>query len=134
MRKGLLLVAVGVGMVIFDLTIKPVFSLPIAEGFAFPVGLLAILVGALYVMSARIAIANANLTPKELAEWGDALERATPRIIELSEQQWATGAIAKAVEKETRIPQDVLIKYMYAMRRYLEGVRADAHTKQRRTL
>lgn len=134
MSKGVLLIGVGVAMVIFDLALKPVFSIPITSSFSFPVGLLAVLVGVLYLMSARIAHANANLTPSEVSTWGKKLELATPRIIALSEQQWSTGAIAKAVEKETRIPQDILIKYMYAMRRYLSDVKADSEAKERRQL
>ncbi len=134
MTKGLLLIGVGVAMVIFDLALKPVFSIPITASFSFPVGLLAVLVGGLYVTSARIAVDNANLTPSEIVTWGKKLELATPRIIALSELQWSTGAIAKEIEKETRIPQDILIKYMYAMRRYLEDVKVDAEAKSRREM
>ncbi|MFT5434261.1 MAG: hypothetical protein ACI9OJ_004974, partial [Myxococcota bacterium] len=79
MKKGILLAVIGIAMVVFDLTIEPVFSLPITSGFKFPVGILAIIVGVLYMLSARIAYDNAELTPTELAMWGEQLELVTPR-------------------------------------------------------
>lgn len=132
MRKGVLLIVIGVAMVIFDLTIEPVFSLPITASFKFPVGILAVIVGVLYVLSARIAQDSAQLTPGELAEWGKPLELATPRIIALSEQQLSTEYIAETVENETRIPQDILIKYMYALRQYVQASAEQAEAEDRR--
>jgi len=134
LKKAILLIGIGVAMVVFDLTLKPVFSIPVTDGFSFPVGLLAVLVGLLYWLSARIALKNADLTPGELDKWGKPLEMATPRIIELSEQQWSTGAIVKQVEKEEGIPQTIVVKYMFAMRKYLADVRADSKAKERRQL
>ena len=132
MRKGILLFVIGAAMVIFDLTIEPVFSLPITASFKFPVGILAIIVGVLYMLSARIAYDSAELTPIELAEWGKPLELATPRIIALSEQQLSTEYIAETVNSETRIPTDILIKYMYALRKYVQESAQVAEAEERR--
>ncbi len=132
MAKGILFIVIGVVMIIFDITIKPVFSIPITPGFSFPIGLLAALVGGLWVVSSRVAEFQAQLTQGEVAEWGSKLELATPRIIALSEEQLSTEYISETVAKETSIPQDILIKYMYAMRNYLNDAADKARSEKRR--
>lgn len=118
--KGILFVVVGATMIIFDLAVEPVFSLPITSSIKFPIGLLAILVGGLYIVSHRIATDHAELTQTEVATWGQKLELATPKIIAMSEKQLSTEYIAEKLEKELKIPEEILLKYMYAMRNYLQ--------------
>ncbi len=124
MKKGILLIIVGFVMIVFDIAMDPVFSIPITSSFSFPIGILAMIVGGLWIVSARVAEVEARLTRAEVAMWGSQLELATPRIIALSEQQLSTEYISETVAKETEIPQDVLIKYMYAMRTYLQDAAA----------
>ncbi|MFT7621170.1 MAG: hypothetical protein ACI9WU_000331 [Myxococcota bacterium] len=124
MKKGILMIVVGLAMIIFDLNMKPVFSIPVTSGFSFPVGILAMIVGGLWVVSSRVAEQEARLTQGEIALWGAQLEKVTPQIISLSEQSLSTEYITEKLAKETEIPQDVLIKYMYAMRNYLQDVQA----------
>lgn len=132
MAKGYFLVGIGLAMILFDVGIEPVFSIQITAGFKFPVGVLAALVGALYVISARVAQQQAQLTQAEIVLWGKQLELATPRIIALSEQQLSTAYIAETVEKEANIPQDILIKYMYALRNYLKAAASARKAEERR--
>lgn len=132
MKKGILLICVGCAMIIFDIVYEPFFSIPITTGFAFPVGALAVLVGILWVLSAKVAQEKAVLTQFEVAQWGPQLEVATPRIIALSKKQYASGFIAETIEKEMSIPQDILIKYMYAMRNYLQATKERAIEEERR--
>jgi hypothetical protein len=132
MGKGILWIGIGFVMIVFDIVVSPVFSIPITADFSFPIAALAVLYGILAIISARIAEDHAHLTEGEIAEWGDRLEKATPQIIELSEQQWSSEAIAQEVERDTDIPQGVVIKYMYAMGSYLKDVAADASAQQRR--
>ena len=134
MAKGALWIGIGIVMIIFDLTVTPVFSIPIAYGWRFPIAALAILYGILAIVSARIAIHHAALSHEEIAQWGQKLEQATPRIIELSEKKWSSEAIAEAVEEESAIPQDILVKYLYAMRGYLKEAAAEAEAEERRAL
>lgn len=124
MKKGVLFIIIGLVMIVFDATMEPVFSIPLTSSFDFPIGLLAMLVGVLWVVSDRMARVEAQLTQTEVATWGKQLELATPRIIALSEQQLSTQYISEKIAKETEIPQDILMKYMYAMRTYLADVTA----------
>jgi hypothetical protein len=132
MIKGFLFIGIGVVMLVFDATIEPVFRIPITSSFSFPLGFLAGLVGALWVVSARAAVVEAQLTQAEVATWGDKLERSTPRIIALSEQQCSTEYIAELVHKEAGIPEEILIKYMYAMRTYLQQSAEELRAEERR--
>jgi hypothetical protein len=134
MGKGFLWIGIGVVMIVFDLMFKPMFSIPITENFSFPIAALAILYGLLAIVSARAAEGFAVLTEEEIQAWGDKLEEATPQIILLSEEQWSSEAIAEEMERRTRIPHVVLVKYMYAMRSYLKDAADDAAAQDRRQL
>ncbi|HIA02091.1 MAG TPA: hypothetical protein EYN66_09300 [Myxococcales bacterium] len=134
MGKGILWISIGIVMVVFDIVVTPMFSIPITADFSFPIATLAVLYGVLAIISARIAVDHAQLTEEEISEWGEGLEKATPQIISLSEEQWSSEAIAQEVEKSTQIPEVVLIKYMYAIRGYLKDVAADGSAQDRRTL
>ena len=131
MRKGYLWIAIGVAMVVFDMTVKPIFSIPITSGFQFPIAVLALLYGVLSLISARMVATHASLDSDEIKQWGADLEKITPRIIELSEAGKSTEEIVELLESDTRIPADILIKYLYAMRQYLHGVAEDARIDDR---
>ncbi len=134
MAKGILWIGIGIVMIAFDVLVTPVFQIPMTENFGFPVAILAIIYGVLALVSNRIAINNLDLTHAEIAEWSEKLEKVTPRIIQLSEEQWSSEAIVETVEKEFKIPQHILIKYMYAIRGYLRDAAADSEALDRRRL
>ena len=131
MKKGYLWIAIGVAMVVFDMAVKPIFSIPITSGFQFPIALLALLYGVLSLISARMVATHASLESDEIKQWGADLEKITPRIIELSEDGKSTEEIVELLESDTTIPADILIKYLYAMRQYLQGVAEDARIDAR---
>ena len=131
MRKGYLWIGIGVAMIVFDLTVKPIFSIPITASFKFPIAALAMLYGVLSLISARMVATHASLDSEEIKKWGQDLEAVTPQIIELSEAGKSTEEIVELLETSTRIPPDILIKYLYAMRQYLQGVAEDARIDER---
>ena len=134
MKKGVLLTLVGLGMLVFDGTVEPVFGIQITSGFRFPVGVLAMLVGGLFAVSARLATVSAEISTHELSLWGGALEEATPRILELSEQSLTTEYIVETLEDETGIPQHVLVKYMYALNQHVRAATEAERAEERRKL
>jgi len=134
MAKGILWIGIGLVMIAFDVLVTPVFQIPITDNFGFPVAVLAIIYGVLALISNHMAVNNAQLTHAEIAEWGEKLEKATPRIIQLSGEQWSSEAIVETIEQESKIPQHILIKYMYAIRGYLRDVAADGEALERRGL
>ena len=134
MKKGYLWIGLGVVMGIIDLTIRPVFTLKVTSGFFLPLPLLAIAYGILSVISARMATRTAELTGAELDQWGEALERATPRIIALIEAKLSSQEIVETVQRETKIPEMVLIKYLFALRRHTQEAADEARSDERRKL
>ena len=134
MKKGVTLAVVGVAMLMFDWTVQPVFGIQITSGFRFPVGVLAVIVGGLFAVSARMATLSAEITEVELTLWGAALEEATPRILELTEQSLTTEYIVETLESETGIPQHVLVKYMYALNQHVRAATESERAEQRRRL
>ena len=132
MKKGVTLAVVGVAMLMFDWTVQPVFGIQITSGFRFPVGVLAVIVGGLFAVSARMATLSAEITEVELTLWGAALEEATPRILELTEQSLTTEYIVETLESETGIPQHVLVKYMYALNQHVRAATESERAEQRR--
>ena len=134
MKKGVLLLLVGLGMLIFDWTVQPVFGIQVTQGFRFPIGVLAVIVGGLFAISARMATVSAEISIDELALWGGALEEITPRILELSEQSLTTEYIVEVVEEESGIPQHLLVKYMFALNQHVQAAKEAEHAERRREL
>lgn len=117
-HRGLLLIGIGVVMVVFDLVAEPRFTLAVS-GLRLPLGIPMAILGALYWLSARLAEPDAPLSDTEIRRWGTALEQATPRIVALADEGWASLAIAEAVAKESGIPVPVLLRYLLALRRHV---------------
>ena len=134
MKKGYLWIGIGVAMIIFDIAFEPIFMLKITRGFRFPLAALALLYGVLSIVGARLAATQAELTQEEIETWGDALSKVTPRIISMSEEMLSSEVISETLEKESNIPQDIMIKYLYAMRTYLKEVQEDKRSDKRRNL
>ena len=129
-----MLAIVGLAMLIFDWTVQPVFGIQVTSGIRFPIGFLALLVGGLFAVSARMASVSAEMSEIELSLWGTALEEATPRILELTEQSLTTEYIVETVESETGIPQHVLVKYMFALNQHVQAVKESNRAEERRRL
>ena len=134
MKKGILLALVGLGMLAFDWTVEPVFGVQVTSSFWFPVGILAMVVGGLFFVSARMATVSAELSIDELALWGGSLEEVTPRILELSEQSLTTEYIVETLESETGIPQHILVKYMFALNQHVKAATEAERAEERRRL
>ena len=107
-------------MVAFDLAFEPRFTLR-AGGLAIPLGFPMAILGALYWLSGRFSEPDTPLTDAELRRYGAALERATPRILALADEGWASLAIAEEVAKEARLPVPVVLRYLLALRRHVGG-------------
>jgi len=134
MRKGYLWIGIGVAMIVFDLTVKPIFSIKLTSSFQFPIAVLALLYGVLSLIGARMAASQASLSSEELRKWGDHLEAITPEIITLSEEGNTSEEIVSTLEKTTPIPADILIKYLYGLKQYLDGQSKDARIDERRKM
>jgi hypothetical protein len=133
-KKGVTLFIVGLAMLIFDWTVQPVFGIQVTSGFRFPIGVLALVVGGLFAVSARMASLSAEISEGEISLWGTALEEATPRILELTEESLTTEYIVETVENETGIPEHVLVKYMYALNKHVQSVKESQRAEERRRL
>ena len=92
------------------------------------------MVGGLFAVSARMASLSAEISEGEISLWGTALEEATPRILELTEESLTTEYIVETVENETGIPEHVLVKYMYALNKHVQSVKESQRAEERRRL
>ncbi len=125
-RMGTLAAVIAVVMLAFDLSgytwvraqLTPTFALPVWILFAAYAGLQY----AIYRSSKR----GFELSDKEVAKWGDKLEVATPKILDLYAERTPVRDIAKAVEKTHGIPQDVTLRYIIALARYSGGANPES--------
>ena len=134
MKKGYLWIGIGVAMIVFDLAVKPIFSIKLTGTFKFPIAVLALLYGVLSLIVARMAASQASLNSDEIKKWGEHLEVITPEIIEMSEEGSTSEEIVSALEKTTPIPADILIKYLYGLKQYLDGQAKDSRIDERRNM
>lgn len=119
MRAGPALIALGLVMVGFDLGVAPRFSVQLTDSFRLQFGAIFVVLGGLTIVLGRLAEQRVTLTSAELARWAGPLELATPRIIALCEAHYATAHVAEVVAREAAIPEDVVLRYLYAMREHL---------------
>ncbi len=60
-----------------------------------------------------------DLTPEELERWGPTLEEVTGRILDGLGRGWPPSRVADELHEERGLPQEVTLKYIIALGKYL---------------
>ncbi|GEM_PF-6265589 len=104
------------------------------------VGWLALIYGVLGAYYNHQLNERLKLNEREMHDWGDRLERATPKIVAWTRAGLTPKAVAQEVEKEEGVPYFVTLKYMLALSHHSpkllardkgsEKVEPEAHHKE----
>ena len=74
--------------------------------------------GIVLIVQDRMVRSQVSLSTKELEKWGDRLAASTPFIVEQLEGQKTPAGIAKQVEKDRGVPQEITLRYIIALAAY----------------
>ena len=120
-KLGIVSIVLGVAMFVTELAWQPVFTLPISDGFGFPVWILALIYGALQLYIWQATQQRLPLTHEEVVIWGPRLEEATPTMLEMYQGEHKVSEIADRVEKSYGIPPEITLRYIIALAKHLKA-------------
>ena len=84
----------------------------------FGLGMFLLVYGIVLIVQDRMVRSQVSLSTKELEKWGDRLAASTPFIVEQLEGQETPAAIAKQVEEDRGVPQEITLRYIIALAAY----------------
>ena len=125
---GIIGAVVAAAMLLTELMGHRIFQLQLTSDCAMPLWILFATYAALQFLVWRTKNRGMDLSDKELATWGKALEESTPTILEMVGQQKGTKEIAAALEKSHGIPRDITVRYIVALAHHLRTHRHDTDT------
>jgi len=86
--------------------------------FKVALAVLAFVYAGLQVLRHRIIRRRLQLSPAEVATYGERLSQATPEILALWDEQHDVADIARQMEERFDLPRDVTLKYIIALGRF----------------
>lgn len=125
---GIIGAVVAAAMLLTELMGHRIFHLQLTSDCGVPLWILFAIYAALQFLVWRARTRGMELTDKELATWGKALEESTPTILEMVGQHKGGNEIAAALEQSRGIPRDVTLRYIMALAQHLRTHRHDTDT------
>lgn len=122
---GIIGAVVAAGMLLTELMGHRIFHLQLTSECGVPLWILFATYAALQFLVYRGRTRSMELSDKELATWGKALEESTPKILEMVGEHKRGNEIADALEKGRGIPRDVTLRYIFALAEHLRAHRHD---------
>lgn len=120
-RMATIAAVIAAVMLVFDLAGYTWFRAQLTPTFALPMWILFAAYAGLQYAIYRSSKRGLQLSDKEVAKWGDKLEVATPKILDLYAERTPVRDIAKAIEKAHGIPPDVTLRYIIALAQFSGG-------------
>lgn len=127
---GIIGAVVAAAMLLTELMGHRIFHLQLTSECGVPLWTLFATYAALQFLVWRGRTRAMELTDKELATWGKALEESTPTILEMAGQHKGGNEIAAALEKGRGIPRDITLRYIFALAQHLRTHRHDTDTAE----
>jgi hypothetical protein len=112
-------VVLGLGLTLAD-PIFGWFHLKLM-GIYLPIGILALVYGAIVLIYYRKREAVIVLTPEDMEEHGPLLEAAVPMIMALLEKKTPTKDLVEIVEAKKGLPKEITYKYIITLGREMKG-------------
>lgn len=122
---GIIGAVVAAGMLLTELMGHHIFHLQLTSDCGVPLWILFATYAALQFLVWRAKNRSMELSDKELATWGKALEEGTPTILEMVAQQKSANEIATALHSSHGIPKDVTLRYFVALAQHIRTHRHD---------
>lgn len=127
---GIIGAVVAAGMLLTELMGHRIFHLQLTSECGVPLWILFATYAALQFLVWRSKNRGMELSEKELATWGKALEEGTPTILEMVAQQKGANEIATALHTSRGIPKGVTLRYIVALAQHIRTHRHDTDTAE----
>ena len=105
-------------MLVTELAWRPIFTVHITSDIVIPLWILAAIYAGLQFYVWRATRRGMQLSDKEVARWGEQLERVTPQILEQVRAGVSVKEIAATLEASEKIPDHVTLRYIIALGSY----------------
>ncbi|MFT7581498.1 MAG: hypothetical protein ACI9MR_003175 [Myxococcota bacterium] len=125
LRIGIFASTIAVGMIVAQIAGYDWFIVQIGS-FRFALWILVAIYAGLQLLIWRTQRKHLALSDKEVAKWGDKLEVATPDILEMYRERRPVADIAKALDANHGIPQDVTLRYIIALAHHARAMETEA--------